>query len=667
MLSVASRWKIAPQVPATRIAIGDAAAGALYADERGQVVMLDADARIQWAYPVEDSLRRVALLPSGKGAFILTVRELVRLGPGGTPVWRSAPPPFPLDLAVRADGAVLALTADSGVLRVLNAAGRETWTRRTVHATDYAQLLPDGTGVVAVSRRGDVTFFSAEGEPLWKLALCCEAGRPDVSAEKIVIPSFDGVYAFAHDGSPAGVYDVGAPAVRTIFGEEGRTLLVQDAKKRLRLVDVATGTTRWELALPEDPRDIAWASDGRAILIAGWTGELERLDVADVDQAAAAPPAAAAQATGAFLDLGGKSAAGGPEAPPACAPRLRWRVPLPGEGAASLLTLPHGRGVAVLDADEQTLGFFSGDATPAWSATHLGPSAILAASDDGETIVAGGSHGVRFFRADRGEVANAAVAARAIEVAAGGSAVLVGAEGSKLHLFDAWGRRAWEVPAPGFTSMGISPSAAVMAIARGGTVVAQLRGGKGGFQKAVAPDTAHDGIAVRVVVFDDAVVFASRAGRVGELALDGTTVFEDALPPGFPVDRAIRSGGDVLVATGGGTFRLERAGARRLRPLRTPPGTRPEERSAFAVFMDRLLEFRYDSTGIACLEAAEGRLSWRRATGSLPRALSVSADGSALAGIVGGELVLYDLVAGSAEPGAPGAPPAETPPTFLEL
>ena len=661
MLAVNSRWKIKPPAPASRVAIAAGDGGVMFSDEKGRVTLLDADGKALWTVAADDSIRRVAMTAQGKGGFLLTVHEIIRFGITGKPVWRVAAPPFPLELAVRHDGGAIAVGAESGLIKTYAATGKGAWSRRLAHGCDYLQFHPAGGALLAVSRRGDITFLAGNGEPEWKVSIGCEACRPDLSTQRIAVPSFDGVYAFGPDGAALGIYDVGAPTVRAIFGNDGESLLVQDAKRRLSLLDPVTGDTRWQYSFTDEPRDVAFSADGGSILLAGWAGELERLDVTEVDSARAPAPAATIQphASGNYLEVDGGAAPTGSRV----APKPRWRTPVEIRGDVEMAVLPGGEGVVVLDREAETVELYRGDALPAWGASHLGPDAKLRVAGCGAPILVGGSRGVRVFDAKRGEIANAAVAARALEVADGGGAFVAGSESARLHLFDARGKPLWDVPTPGFSSIAISPDANVIAIVRGGSILLQVRGGKGGFQKSVAPDVAPDDVALRALVVDDGVFYASRSGRVGLLALDGAVRFEDALPPGFPADRLLAVSGSLLIETRGGVFRADLASGK----LAGVPGParRPETRARFASFMDRLLEFRYDSREIVCLEALGGAVLWRRAVGSPPQAVSVSADGASLAGIVSGELVLYDLVPATQEPSS--APPTETPPTFLEL
>src|SRR3954471_20410570 len=142
MLSVTSRWKIRPPSPATRIAIANSDGGAMYADEKGQVTALYPDGKPLWSRSAEDSIRAVAMTSQGKGGFLLTVRDLARYGQSGKAVWRIDAPPFPIELAVRPDGNAIAIGADSGVVKLWNGQGREIWTRRLAHTTDYLAFLP---------------------------------------------------------------------------------------------------------------------------------------------------------------------------------------------------------------------------------------------------------------------------------------------------------------------------------------------------------------------------------------------------------------------------------------------------------------------------------------------------------------------------------------------
>ncbi|HVO29983.1 MAG TPA: PQQ-binding-like beta-propeller repeat protein, partial [bacterium] len=561
-----------------------------------------------------------------------------------------------------------------GTVRTYNTAGGEAWTRRLPHGCDYVGMVPDSTAVIAVSRRGDVTLLAPTGEPVWKISLGVEAGRPDASRERVVVPSFDGVYCFGPDGSSIGVYDVGAPTVRAILGgKDGSMLLVQDAKRRVLLLDTATGDTRWELTLPEDPRDVSFAADGSAILLATWEGELERLDVSDVARATAAVgPRASAKSDAGFLEVASapdETAAASPDSI-VMSPSARWRDPIDEHGDHAILALPRGAGVVVLDRAGGSVELRAGGKKPAWSASHLGAAGVMDASATGELIAAGGPLGFRLFSQAKGEIANAPIAVRALAVAGNGSVVLVGAANARLHLFESSGRAMWDVPTPGFHALSISPDGMILAIVRGGTISVQQRGGRSGFTTAVGPDRAAGGagVAAHVVALDDGIFYATHAGRVGLFAPDGKPRSEDALPPGFPVEAVVRAGAEIVVITGGGSFRLDSA-AGKLRPLAAGPARRPDTRIVFGVFMDRLVEFRYDSKEIACLDPVAGAVVWKRAMGSKPQAISVSAEGTALAGIVGAELVLYDLVPGkrAAPETGSGSPPSETPPSFLEL
>jgi outer membrane protein assembly factor BamB len=655
VLSVTSRWKYALPAPATRIALASGDGGGIFADEKGNATLFDVDGKSVWTNAIDDSIRSVRVASAGKGGFVMTVQEVTRFGLSGKAMWRMRTPPFPVDLAVRDDGGAFAVSADGGLLKIYSATAKETAARRYAHSTDYIAFAEDGASILVVSKRGDVSYVDEHGETRWHVAIGCEACHPDVSRDRVVIPSFDGVYAFLSDGTAAGIYDVGAPTVRALFGDGGRALLVQDAKRRLLLLDVATGDTRWHLTLPEDPRDVAFSHDGTGILISSWGGDLERLDVSSVEHgtgtSARAPARPAATPGGAgFLEV---------EAGPglAIAPKPRWRVPVQVAGEAEIVVLPKGAGVALLDRSIGSLVFHDTEGKAAWSASRLGSGVRIAAGRDGAPIVAAGDRGVRVFDAARGEIANAPVAARQLAVAIGGGAILVGAANARLHLYGGDGAPVWDVPTPGISSVALSPSGHAILLVRGGDLGLQLRKGGSGFQKKVAPD----GAVVQALVREGDVLWISSTGRAGRIAHDGASIFETAVPP---LDAIVRAGDEILVHGAIGWSRLEPSTGK-TEPLkgagRASPSASREGGIAFAVSMDRLLGFRYDSKEIACVEAVSGTVLWRRAVGSAPRAIGVSADGTALAGIVSGELVLYDL----APAGSP--PAAEAPPRFLEL
>jgi hypothetical protein len=288
---------------------------------------------------------------------------------------------------------------------------------------------------------------------------------------------------------------------------------------------------------------------------------------------------------------------------------------------------------------------------------------------------------VHFFTIDGGRVGGAEVDATRLAVAESGLAVLVGSRLARMHLFDAIGRPLWDAPTAGFSTLGLSPRGREIAIARAdGTVGFHVRG-SGGWTADLTPVTAGeppragfrtlpdfaaaDGD-LEILVMNDGLAYGTRSGKAGFVDANGRRIFEQPLPGGRAVEKMVRAGdGALLRDAAGAWFALRRGWS--LSPLgggRTP--ARGED-SVFAVTpggesVDRLLEFRYDSREIGSYDAVSGSVMWRRALDQAPKAVAVTADGSCLAALVAGELVLYDLSAGT-----PAASQAPQGPRFLEL
>lgn len=699
MTSVVSRWRWNGESRPERVRLASGDGGALVLDARGRVSLLDARGAATWTRSVEDSMRDIAMPAAGREGLALSVREIVRFGQTGKAVWRVTPPPFPTRLAVRRDGTVFAVAAGQGLVRFFDGAtGRDLGGQRLTHAADHVAVLsveivgeprrrgpaaPQPTLAFVVSERGDVTMLDHAGKPAWTIHLGAVAGPPDAAHDRVVVPSFDGVHAWLLDGSPAGLYELGtpaSPAVRALLDDSAERLLALDARNRVFLIAMKTGETLWHLQLPEDVADVAFAPDGNAIAIAMRSGAVEWLQVIETASAGAAAdvgerapdfgamPAATAfepGATGGFLEM-----CDGPLA--AMRPKPRWRVPV--SVASPRLALLHGGdGVALLDAERGELSLWTGAAAPAWRARGLGAWPLLAAATSGTPIVAAGATGVRFFSFDRGSSGAASIDARFLAVAESGAAVLVGSSASRLHLFDAEGRPVWDVPAPRFRFVDVSPDGNGLAIVReDGTVVYQRRGSKGGWTRDLGSagflsgDEGPGGEPSRVVhlqLVDDGALFANAAGRAGFVGADGSLVADLLLPNQRGASELVTVGPEVLVRDDrGGWYRFRRQ-PWRIEPLPKAGAPGGIAESRFAIAMDHLLEFRYDSKEIASIDAATGAVLWKRALTEAPKAVAVAADGSCLAAVVAGELVLYDLLGGATSASTQG-PDTQR---FLEL
>lgn len=650
-------------------------------DASGKISLLDAGGAAVWTRTVEDSVRDVAIPAAGKEAYALSVREIVRFGLTGKAVFRVAPPPFPLHLAVRRDGEVFAVSAGQGLVRLYDAGGRELGGQRVRHAADHLALLavelaeeprrgrpvarPTLTAVV--SGRGEITLLDHLGQPHWHVALGATAGPPDAAHDRIVVPSFDGVHAFLLDGTPAGLYDVGAPAVRAFLDDAAERLLVLDARNRLSLLAGRTGETLWHLPLPEDVADVSFASDGRAIAVALRSGPVERLDVMDGSAPAgiaiggarpAAAPAASDPASG-FLEM---------EEGARVRPRSRWRVPA-AASAVELALLRGGAGVALLDRDRGELTLWNGGRAPSWRVAGLGPGCTLAAAGEGAPIVAAGPSGVHFFGTEAGPLARSGIEARTLAIAEESGAVLVGSRASRLHLFDAAGQPVWDVPVPGMRAAAISPNGMEIAVVRaGGTIAFQVRGRRGGWSRSVGgagflAEGEHGEADLHVCVAEEGVFFADATGRAGLVGTGGEVVLDAPLPGGRGAAELVTVPGKAILVrdTGGGWSRFLRD-PWRLEPLSGAGGRSGHGESRFAVDpRGRLIEFRYDAREIASFDVLDGTVLWRRALDRMPHAVAVAPDGATLAAVVSGELVLYDLTSTGA--GGSGGEPQR----FLEL
>lgn len=702
MLSVLSRWRWQGEARAERVRLASGDGGAVVLDGKGRILLLDAAGGTVWTRTVEDSVRDIAIPASGKEAFALSVRELVRFGTTGKALWRVPPPPFPVRLAARRDGEIIAVAAGQGLVRMHDAStGRELGGQRVRHAADHVALLavelaaqePAGRGrgkpaqptlTTIVSERGDVTLLDHLGQPHWTVSLGATSGAPDAAHDRIVVPSFDGVHSFLLDGTPAGLYDVGAPTVRALLDDGAQRLLVLDARNRLFLLAAHTGETLWSQALPEETADVSFAADGAGIAIALRSGAVERLSI--VDGGAAASVAASSGAFAAASSSSGtleimpapasiQAPPGGylemPEEPGAVriTPKPRWRIPVTAV-APQIALLRSGAGIALLDAARGELSLWTGEQSPAWRADRLGANSILAAGMAGDPIVVAGPAGVRFFSFERGPIApGVQIPASALAVAESGAAVLVGTSAARLHLFDGEAKPVWDVPTPGFRRIGISPTGNELAIARDdGTVVFQVRGRRGGWTQPLRgtgylsseeSEGAPGGVEIRVL--EDGVLFGTVAGRAGFVAAAGTMLFDGHVPGGGGAAEIVSVAGQHLLRDMHGDWSAFRRPPWRLDPL---PRSAAGSTSRFAMAMDHLLEFRYDSKEIASVDTATGKLLWKRALSESPKAVAVAADGSCLAAVVSGELVLYDLIpAGSSSVSTGGSDTQR----FLEL
>jgi len=709
MISVVSRWRWQGEDRIQRVRLASGDGGAVVLDGKGRIVLLDVRGAAVWTRNVEDSVRDIGIAAAGKEAYALSVREVVRFGTSGKALWHVPPPPFPVRLSIRRDGEVFAIAAGQGLVRLFDAAtGRDMGGQRVKHAADHLALLaveladptppkrgakPPGPPVrptltCVVSERGDVTLLDHLGQPHWTVSLGATSGAPDAAHDRVVVPSFDGVHSFLLDGTPAGLYDVGAPVVRAQLDDGASRILVLDAKNRLFLLAAQTGETLWHLALPEDTADVSFAADGGAIAIALRSGAVERLQVIDGNAqtgvgsaggfsfgnsgpATMPSPAAIAHAPGGFLEMPDEDGL-------KIRPKVRWRVPVSAQ-APQIALLRSGEGIALLDAPRGELALWTGNDTPAWRASGLGAGSILAAGVAGDPIVVAGPAGIRFFSFDRGPIGKAALQASSLAVAASGAAVLAGSASQRLHLFDGEGNPVWDVPTPGFRRLGISPSGNELAIARvDGNVVFQVRGrqtpaagrpkadqgGTTGWTQTLGGTgflTSDEDVdtSIEMLVLEDGLLFATAGGRAGFVAADGTTTFDGRIPGGHAAADIVTVAGQHLLRDATGAWSQFLKSPWKLVPLANVGGGAS---SQFAMAMDRLLEFRYDSKEIASVDASTGTVIWKRALSEAPKAVAVAADGSCLAAVVSGELVLYDLI--SDGPAAAASPDAQR---FLEL
>lgn len=696
MISVVSRWRWQGEHRPERVRLASSAeGGTLVLDNRGRVTLLDATGAATWTRTVEDSMRDIALPASGRDAFVLSVREVVRFGQTGKAVWRVPPPPFPVRLAVRRDGAAFAVGAGQGLVRFHDAAtGRDLGGQRVTHAADHLALLAvelvgDGGGrgpaeqatlAFVVSERGDVTMLDHTGKPAWVIRLGAVAGPPDAAHDRVVVPSFDGVHAWLLDGTPAGLYELGSPAspaVRALLDDSAERLLALDARNRVYLIAVKTGETLWHHQLPDDVADVAFAPDGGALAVAMRGGAVERLQILETGAAAGTGSAEHAAdfggvpavahvpgASGGFLEM-----SEGPAA--AMRPKPRWRVPV-GVDAPRLAILRAGAGVVLLDAERGELSLWTGGSSPVWRAGGLGARSELAAATSGDPIVVAGPSGVRFFSFERGATGAAPVRARHLAVAESGSAVLVGSESFRLHLFDGAGRPVWDVPTPGFRAIDVSPDGNGLAIVReNGAVVFQRRGNKGGWTRDLGSSgflagdeaSAERARTVHLQLVDDGALFANAAGRAGFVAPDGTLAADLLLANQRGATGIVTVGTEVLVRDDRDGWHRFRRNPWKVEALRTAPRPPGNTESRFAFAMDHLFEFRYDSKEIASIDAATGAVLWKRALPESPKAVAVAADGTCLAAVVAGELVLYDLLGGATS----ATPQGTDTQRFLEL
>lgn len=695
MISVVSRWRWQSDERVQRVRLASGDGGAVVLDGKGRIVLLDPRGTALWSRNVDDSVRDVGTSAAGKEAYALSVREVVRFGLTGKALWRVQPPPFPVKIAVRRDGEVFAVAAGQGLVRLFDAAtGRDMGGQRVIHAADHIALLavelttagPPKRGTaptrptltVVVSERGDITMLDHLGQTHWHFALGATSAAPDAAHDRVIVPSFDGVHSFLLDGTPAGLVDVGAPVIRAQLDDGGERILALDARNRLFLLAAKTGETLWHLALPEETADVSFAPDGRAIAIALRSGAVEWLQVVDDNIAASVgsaggftfgkdgparmpSPAAIARPSAGFLELP-------EEAGLKIRPKPRWRVPVTAT-APQLALLRSGDGIAVLDAPRGELALWTGGTMPAWRASGLGAGSMLAAGVAGDPIVVAGPAGIRFFSFERGPLGKAAMHASSLAVAVSGAAVVAGSATQRLHLFDGEGNPVWDVPTPGFRRLGISPGGNELAIARDdGQVVFQVRGRKGGWMQPLGgtgfltkDDEEGEPSTLEMLVLEDGVLFATAAGRAGFVAADGTTAFDGRIPAGHgAVEIATVAGEHLLRDTSGAWSRFLRTPAWKIESL---PNATGRASSRFAMAMDRLLEFRYDSKEIASVDIATGHVLWKRALEEAPKAVAVAADGSCLAAVVSGELVLYDLIS-DAGPAVAAGPDTQR---FLEL
>lgn len=656
MIRAVPGWEYSGDFPFVSVsAAGDGAA--LLVDAKNGATLLSPAGEPVWSYAAGEPVRAARVANDGRGAWILSATSFVRLGATGNELWRTASPPFPLDLAIRRNGTAAVAAADGGLVRLVGANGKEIRSKRLFHGADHVGLAEDAESVVVVSKRGDVTILGRPGalpnEDPWHVNLGCVAHRPALSNERIAIPSFDGVHAFGPDGSQAGLYDVGSPVLRAHFGNEGATLLVSDAKNRLLILEVASGETLWHVQLEAEPRDVSFSWDGATIVVIDARGQAVRFamgDDRDVMPSAAVfthgSSHAAPHEPAGFLEVAREV--------PRAEPRVRWRVHTPATSSVSLQVLEGGAGVVLLDRSAGVLSLWDGAREPVWSTDGLGSGARLACARAGTPIVVVSPRALSFHSVANGEQATVPVAAREIAIAGGGAAVIAASRTDRLHLFDGAGAPLWDVPAPGVRAVAVSESGMELAIAfADGRLALHARATNA--QVALKPSAP----VVELAFVDDGLAFATANGRLGFAIADGRITFEGPLPSGRPVGALSAIGRKSVLAfdLDGNVFRLERD------PWRVSPAGRSPAADAARQHavdpMDHLLEFRYDSKEIGCLDAASGSLLWRRALPETPRAVSVTADGACLAAHVSGELVLYDLSPADRKP--------ESGPRFLEL
>ncbi len=643
MLSVVSRWRRAPEPPATRVALPSAGGGLLLADERGTVWLLDDDGRPLGNHRPADSLRAIAVCAAGGGGFVLSAIDLARLGPEGTAMWREPSPAWPLDLAASRDGKQIAVSARDGVVALFSWSGKVLFRGSVPHNADHAVPACGRSALVVVGARGEVTCLPAvpperSGAAAgWRIRLGCTASRPDVAGDQVVVPSFDGIHRFSIGGEPSGLIDLGRPCLRACLTGDGDRLLALDTAPRLALLETATGRTLWTHPLDAVPRDLSLAPDGRGFVVVDAAGGIERYDVREVAARAAGPDAR-------FVEIGSGS---GPE------PRLRWRARVAAIDAAELAFGSGGESVALLDRARGELSWWRGPDGPAWSDVRVGVGARLASATRGDLLLTWGAGGTTVHSSARPRIAHVDGDARAVAVADDGASASI-AGPLELRWIDPAGR-AISGPAARALTMRLRGSAvASVSLAPEGDRIAAA--GFDGRLHVVDRDgagiSAELGAEALAAWFGDRTIAATRDGRVVAVDRAGRIDCELAIPSRSAATEVWRIGPDLLVADAAG--RIHRLGRDPWSLAALPPG--PAGGRAFAVSMDRLREFRYDSSQIACVDALSGAVRWKRAVDEAPQCFAVTPDGRSLAALVSGELVVYDLISGDAAP-----------PRFLEL
>jgi len=224
----------------------------------------------------------------GAGCAGATSGEGGRAGSGRGAAW-TTPVDWPFSLAVAGDDAVV--TVSRNLVVVLDTVrGRERWRAEVAHVTHYEPALDADTVLVSADdrflaldrRTGSLRWEAPVGEHAGGAALARAGSEPIalVTTERGQVAALDGESGVARWSVQLPGHIDAAPAVDggALTGAGAAAVQWHGDEDRLRVLDLATGATRWETAV--DPGTTAPLIDRGQVVLGEGNGNFEARVVA---------------------------------------------------------------------------------------------------------------------------------------------------------------------------------------------------------------------------------------------------------------------------------------------------------------------------------------------------------------------------------------------------